>query len=963
MVAQTKIRTSDLIDERKMISNIRRSWGLFFREGSAVEIRIFLREAAKNSQLWTGYGTTLSGYFDDIEALTKLVVAIEKSAGPQATYITLNPVDKRLASRSHNRFTVAKRGEGAGDKDILTRAWLMIDLDPIRPEGIAATEAEVQEAFERMELVLEELRRRGWPEPVVLFSGNGYHLLFQIKLGNSEVSRDLIREVLLGLQLQYSNKEKKGDLGSKIAEGKHGVKLDASVFNAARITKLYGTWSRKGDEIDDRLHRQSYILTTPDELIPVSNALLDAEAETYRRYHKMIEAEKAKPKSQEGGQGSLIARFNREHPIKDMMLAAGYEPTHGTRWKRPGGETGTVLVDEDEGKTFHFNSKDAMYNGHRNDAFDFETVYRFGGDQREAISYWAEKYGVILKGQGKKSGGDYVTYTVDTPTPEPQPQPTAAPLPPAPAVATQPAQPAQPVQPIIAPGDVIRIIFETFLQNMRRRAAEIFNKDFVTSCLFDEESGNARLLYSIIRGFVVYDHKEKQWYWFNNLFWQIDDTGNFHYLASEVLKYSYDILNTTLRKELKELEKLQTEKYEEERSNKMEAIDKIAKAAYTRSKLLCNITPIRNLIAFVVAGERLGIVGDQWDLDSNLLATSNAVIDLKTGKPITPRPEQYIRIAAPVKYDPAARCDLWRKTVAEILDHREDKISYIRRQLGYAMSGTASQSDFNIWYGPQGRNGKELILNTIGAVLGSKFTGVLEPELLLVGGAKTKDGPSEAKMSLRGRRIVWASETAPGRILDGAAMKDFSGGVKLFAQPKFEKQAEWYRTHTLFMLTNHLPHVNSTSTSEWDRIKVFEFPFTYTDRPDPNKPWEKLKNADLPKLIADSELPGVLNWLIEGYHEYLQIGLATPEVVREATRKYQNQEDSLGFFFDECCVISTINYVSRKALYDAYLVHMGRERPMGKKKFYEEVRRRSGIRESQQNGIDQFTGIGLKFEA
>ncbi|MCB0110245.1 MAG: hypothetical protein KDE53_30200, partial [Caldilineaceae bacterium] len=229
------IRTSDLIDEKKMISNIRRSWGLFYRNGSVVEIRIFLREAVR-SNLWTGYGTTLSGYFDDVNAVTNLVVAIEKSVGPQATYITLNPVDKRLASRSYNRFTAAKRGEGASDKDVSRRAWLMIDFDPIRPEGIAATEAEVQESLERAELVHGELTVRGWPEPVFCFSGNGYHLDYCLDAGNTDLMRDLLRETLLGLQLQFSDKAKKTDLGSTIAEGQIGVKIDAGVFNAARIT-------------------------------------------------------------------------------------------------------------------------------------------------------------------------------------------------------------------------------------------------------------------------------------------------------------------------------------------------------------------------------------------------------------------------------------------------------------------------------------------------------------------------------------------------------------------------------------------------------------------------------------------------------------------------------------------------------------------------------------------------------
>jgi hypothetical protein len=52
------------------------------------------------------------------------------------------------------------------------------------------------------------------------------------------------------------------------------VKVDETVFNAARITKAYGTVVRKGDDVAERPHRLSRIVDAPDHVEPVPRELL-----------------------------------------------------------------------------------------------------------------------------------------------------------------------------------------------------------------------------------------------------------------------------------------------------------------------------------------------------------------------------------------------------------------------------------------------------------------------------------------------------------------------------------------------------------------------------------------------------------------------------------------------------------------------------------------------------------------
>jgi hypothetical protein len=56
------------------------------------------------------------------------------------------------------------------------------------------------------------------------------------------------------------------------------VGIDKTVFNAARIWKLYGTVSCKGDDTSERPHRVSKIIRAPEVLDVVPRELLDALA-------------------------------------------------------------------------------------------------------------------------------------------------------------------------------------------------------------------------------------------------------------------------------------------------------------------------------------------------------------------------------------------------------------------------------------------------------------------------------------------------------------------------------------------------------------------------------------------------------------------------------------------------------------------------------------------------------------
>lgn len=242
------MRTSDASQE--LTEDIRP----LFADDQIVELR------ALGVQARYGRPCTVSGYFDADHIAEMVAAAMELTPKAKGVYYTINPVDPNLLARRCNRVDRAESGELTSDKDIVSRRWLLVDVDPVRDSRISASDAEKGHAHELVERVHCHLSERGWPAPIFSDSGNGYHLLYRIDLPANDGG--IVERCLKALAARFDNDH---------------AKIDTSVYNPSRICKLPGTWACKGDSIPTRPHRQSKILEMPIiDVVPLS--LLEALA-------------------------------------------------------------------------------------------------------------------------------------------------------------------------------------------------------------------------------------------------------------------------------------------------------------------------------------------------------------------------------------------------------------------------------------------------------------------------------------------------------------------------------------------------------------------------------------------------------------------------------------------------------------------------------------------------------------
>ncbi len=168
-------------------------------------------------------------YKKDIEARAKLI----NDAGYNV-YAVMNPIK------------AAAKSDAATDADIAYRDLILIDIDRKTSTENPATDAEVEQARQLADKIDAYLQSQGWPPAIKVMSGNGCHLYFLLEAEpNTEATRDAIKEFLRALAQAFDTAQ---------------MKVDTSVYNASRITKVPGTIMRKGADSADRPYRRAQVL-------------------------------------------------------------------------------------------------------------------------------------------------------------------------------------------------------------------------------------------------------------------------------------------------------------------------------------------------------------------------------------------------------------------------------------------------------------------------------------------------------------------------------------------------------------------------------------------------------------------------------------------------------------------------------------------------------------------------------
>ena len=390
----------------------------------------------------------------------------------------------------------------------------------------------------------------------------------------------------------------------------------------------------------------------------------------------------------------------------------------------------------------------------------------------------------------------------------------------------------------------------------------------------------------VIKPFCCYNTDYKRWMFYNGKYWEIDSSGVkirqvTNQFAYEFLRYAKSVC-----------------------SSREEPVFKIADELGEASK---RSSLIKDSIDKNVVSEK--------DIDNNiyLINLQNGTYDLNKMELRKHSYKDLITKIANVEYIPGAQSDILDDFMNSIFSENQELIQYIYRVLGLCLSGEISPEAFWIFLGETTRNGKSTLLNTFAYMLGGPSGYAMNCDISSLAKKKYYNGssPSSDIARLKGARFVVASEPPRDFCLDEAKIKALTGGDKITARMLRANDIEYTPTFKIFIGTNHRPSISDDSILRSNRIRIVPFLKHFSED-------EQIKN-----LKEVLKMPEVLNALfanaLKGWSQYKHIGLAEPQIVKDATAEYQTSGQVFDMFFDSTFERCEGNKISLAEFYPLYV--------------------------------------------
>ncbi len=296
-----------------------------------------------------------------------------------------------------------------------------------------------------------------------------------------------------------------------------------------------------------------------------------------------------------------------------------------------------------------------------------------------------------------------------------------------------------------------------------------------------------------------------------------------------------------------------------------------------------------------------------WDsVCTTKIGCPNGVLDVAAGSLVPGHPLDFIRTVIPTAWRSADEpCPLWTQTLAEIRAGDPESIVFLQTVLGYAMTGQGALAKLMMWYGADGRNGKDLLLRLVKYVLG-KPTAKTIPYACLFRGrnqrAAAANGHQAHLKALEHVHLGVISEVEPGTQWSVRLVKELTGGTEISARGAYEKDVTEFRLKATNVVNlNHLPlFVDPTDAAFWERVWLVPFTQRFVDEPNGAANEHRVDRTRAEQL--QGEAAGILAWLVKGYQQYAAGGGGIVETasMKKAKQDYKLAADPVFRFYTEC---------------------------------------------------------------
>lgn len=290
----------------------------------------------------------------------------------------------------------------------------------------------------------------------------------------------------------------------------------------------------------------------------------------------------------------------------------------------------------------------------------------------------------------------------------------------------------------------------------------------------------------------------------------------------------------------------------------------------------------RNL-TFITADTSTEEKFSDYNQSKNYINFKNGMLNLKTMELETHSPEHYSTFQLPNEYNSKAECPQWEEMLKEWLP--DDTISFIQEYVGYLLMPENSKQIIPILYDNSTHNKRTVFIEIIQSLLGY-------------------DNVSNVELSTLTHHNRWTSRNLEGKLANiciniGKEPFEFKNLIKMMiagddviAEVRFGPIYSYKPVTRFLFSTNKLPIVKKSASYSWyRRVKIVDF----SNRLSSKKEYDQ---GIIDKLRK--EMPGILNWAVEGLIRFRKNGKFTKsEQMIKDKKMYFQINDPISIFIDE----------------------------------------------------------------
>ncbi|MFC6904200.1 phage/plasmid primase, P4 family [Halalkalicoccus tibetensis] len=335
---------------------------------------------------------------------------------------------------------------------------------------------------------------------------------------------------------------------------------------------------------------------------------------------------------------------------------------------------------------------------------------------------------------------------------------------------------------------------------------------------------------------------------------------------------------------------------------------------------------------------------------NDMVCVENGVIDVSSPSNPTLRthsPEDEFRSRLPVEFDPDADYPTWKDCLDQWVSDEDDR-QKLQEFVGYCLHHWDQPfQKALLLVGPTG-SGKSTFLNVVNELLGHE--NVANQSLQALANQRFAKAELYEKFANIYNDLDAASVQNPG------VFKTLTAGDSITVERKNKDPFRFQPTQKLLFAANQVPSVDHDDDAFYRRWHIVEFS-------------ETIPSADRNPNLEDElleELPGILNWTLDGYAQLMRQGQFTENRDIVSTRSFwRSYGTSIEQFLEEKVDIVPEAKTPEDDVYDAYCefcYHQGLpSRP--KQTVTKELKWRANVEQTRPNidgeRIRCYSGIAL----